>query len=368
MRELWIDGTRIADDEPAFVIAELGHNHEGLISKAKAMVVTAKKAGASAVKFQTRVPKEVYSKAEYDRQSDNPQWMAPTYGKHREALEFTQAEWVELFAFCREVGITAFSTPFDFASADMLNDLGVPAFKIASGDATNIPLIEHVASFGKPIIISTGGCTIQDVNRIFDRHFYHNTVPFAFLQCSCVYPCPSEDMNLEVINTYRDLYRNTVIGLSTHNPRYIPTFAAYAVGARIFEHHYTNDRSWKGTDNAFSLTPDMLKDLVDGLAEIRASMGTGIKYPQKVELTPTLERRKKLVARRGILRGAVISREDIAILCPGDGIPPYELWSIVGKVASVDIKADEDLTYGMIVPEPEMAAPVEVWMSKAGRY
>ncbi len=351
MRELWIDGTRIADDTKAYVIADIGHNHEGLIGKAKQMVMTAKEAGVSAVKFQTRTPREVYSKAEYERESDNPQWMAKTYGAHREALEFSVDEWRELFRFCREdVGITAISTPFDFTSADLLNDLGIPAFKIASGDATNIPLIRHVATFGKPMIISTGGCTEHDVFRIFDTLYVDMAFfDYALLQCSCIYPCPPDVQNLGVIKTFRDSYPETVTGLSTHNPNFATTLAAYALGGRIFEHHYTNDRSWKGTDNAFSLTPDMMRGLVDGLAEIHVAMGDGVKQPFDVEIAPTLERRKKLVAARDITVGSRIRREDVAILCPGDGIPPYEIGNVVGHTAKGHIKEGEDFTYAKVM-------------------
>ena len=206
MRELVIDGRLIADSEPAYVVAEIGHNHAGGLARAQDMVLSAKDAGASAVKFQTRHPKEVYQRGTepgmYDFTSDNPQWMDPTYGQHREKLEFTYEEWHELFQYCRAHKITAFSTPFDFSSADLLNSLGVPAFKIASGDATNIPLIEYVAKFKKPMIVSTGGVEIEDVDRIYKALV--NQVPFALLQCSCIYPAPHNVLNLRAIATFRE--------------------------------------------------------------------------------------------------------------------------------------------------------------------
>ena len=165
MREIVIDGRRIADDTPAYITVDIGHNWAGDMGKMLAMIDAAAESGADAVKFQTRHPKEVYSRDEYNRTSDNEQWMDPVYGLHREALEPTYVQWEQIFQHCRDVGVTAFSTPFDFLSADLLHSLDVPAFKIASGDATNIPLIEYVARWGKPMIISTGGCSLEDAAR-----------------------------------------------------------------------------------------------------------------------------------------------------------------------------------------------------------
>ena len=260
MREITIDGHRIAADTKAYGVVDIGHNWAGDMAKMLGMIDTAAANGADAVKFQTRHPREVYSKAEFNRSSDNPEWMANTYGVHREMLEPSYEQWELIFRHCSSIGVTAFSTPFDSLSADLLHSLDVPAFKIASGDATNIPLIQYVARWGKPMIISTGGCEIEDVDRIVAAMEPTET-PFALLQCSCIYPAPDEVLNLRVVAGYRERYRDTVTGLSTHNFEIAPTLAAFTLGGRIFEHHYTNDRGWKGTDNHFSLTPPMLREL-----------------------------------------------------------------------------------------------------------
>ena len=169
-RSLSIAGRRIADDEPAYLIAEIGHNHGGSVQRAMQMVSTAVASGADAVKFQTRVPTDVYAPGSrpgaYGFKSDNPNWMDETYGIHREKLEFSHEEWADLFSYCRDERITAFSTPFDLKSVDLLACFGVPAFKIASGDATNTPLIRHAAQVGVPLIISTGGCDATEVDMI----------------------------------------------------------------------------------------------------------------------------------------------------------------------------------------------------------
>ena len=341
-RQLTIDGTRIDDNAPAYVIAEIGHNHAGELEKAVAMVESAKAAGASAVKFQTRHPKEVYSKAEYSRTADNPQWMDPVYGVHREKLEFNPSQWTELFQECKRIGMTAFSTPFDFLSVDLLASNDVPAFKVASGDATNIPMIEYIAKVGKPMIISTGGCSIEDVDRIHEAMSRTGT-PFALLQCSCIYPAPANVLNLRVIEQYRQRYPGIVTGLSTHSPTFYSTIAAYTVGGRIFEHHYTNDRAWKGTDNNFSLTPQMLEMLVEGLAEVSQSLGDGNKHQFPQEHSYTIERRKKLIWSSDLPEGHVLGREDFSIKCPGDGVQPYELPKLLGAKLVRSVSAEDDV-------------------------
>lgn len=341
-RSIQIGRFEVNDSNPAFVIAEIGHNHAGELEKAKSMILSARESGASAVKFQTRHPKEVYSEKEYNRVADNPQWMDSVYGVHREKLEFSPEEWAELFDFCRSEDMLAFSTPFDFRSVDLLESLDVPAFKVASGDATNIPMIEYIADAGKPMIISTGGCSLEDVDRIHDSMSKSGT-PFALLQCSCIYPAPANVLNLRVIQSYRERYPDVVTGLSTHNPEIHTTLSAYTLGGRIFEHHYTNDRDWKGTDNNFSITPDTLKTLVHALDEIRQALGDGEKYCFLEEEAYTIERRKKLVWARDLPAGHIVSRSDLAIKCPGDGIQPYDIGMVIGSKLLTDVRVEADV-------------------------
>ena len=292
-REIWIDGTRVADNEPAYLMGDIGHNHAGRMDRLEEMVVSAKESGMNAVKFQTRFPRDTYAPAEYHRQGTSTQWMDKTYGIHREKLEWSPNEWKDVFDFCKDVGVTALSTPFDFRSLDLLISLDVPAIKIASGDATNLPLIHAAASHSLPLIISTGGCNIEEVDEIVET-MEKTTTPFALFQCSCIYPAPHDVLNLRVIENFRGRYPSVVTGLSTHDPDTHPTLAAFAVGGRIFEHHYTNNRRWKGTDNCFSLTPVMTRKLRNDLDDLLPAMGSGIKVPDPREISYTEERRKSL--------------------------------------------------------------------------
>ena len=345
MRQIVIDGVTYGDERP-FIIGEVGHNHGGVLGNAKRIVAAAKRSGASAVKFQTRIPKEVYQQNDkrgaYYFKSENPQWMHPVYGEHREALEFTVDEWKDLFAYCKTQGITAISTPFDFQSAFLLNELGVPAFKIASGDANNTPLLKSVARYGKPMIVSTGGCTMDDVQRIVAT--LESKVPFALLQCTCVYPATANTLNLKVIETYRKEFPDVVIGLSSHYPSWEVNLAAYTLGARIFENHFTVNRRWKGTDNPFSLTPKMMYQFIDGLRQVDAALGNGVKTVHQVEELPTLERRKSLVWRRDLEPGHLVDDTDLTVKCPGDGMEPWKWDRVVRKIVLRPVKAESIVT------------------------
>ena len=364
MREFLFDGVRVADDAPALVVAEIGHNHAGDIAKAIDMIRSAKAAGANAVKFQTRNPKKVYQRTSergaYLFESDNPQWMDRVYGRHRELLEPTWDDWQTLKGVADHIGITMFSTPFDMDSLALLEKLGVPAYKVASGDATNIPLIREIAHTGKPTIISTGGCNQEEVDRLYDAFRAINGDPkdLAILQCSCVYPATDDAMNLRVIETYRARYPDTVIGLSTHHPSTVPSLAAFVLGARIFEHHYTNDRTWKGTDNAFSLDTAAMKEFVASLAQVQKALGDSRKVRTETETKPTLERRKKLVWARQVMEFGEITADDLTEMCPAwDGIEPRFKDSLIGQHVAHTTGAGETVNWGdvMAVQERETA-------------
>jgi N-acetylneuraminate synthase/sialic acid synthase len=310
------------------------------------MVDAAKKAGASAVKFQTRNPRALYAPELYDKPFDSPHAFGPTVGAHREAIEFDTLQWWGITGHCQHVGMTWFSTPFDFPSVNLLAELECPIYKVASGDATNIPMIEHIASFRRPMIVSTGGCSLADCERIVKA--VGNSAPLALLHCTCVYPARADVLNLRAISTMREAFPNTVIGLSHHYPEWAQNVAAYALGARIFEQHFTLDRTWKGTDQAFSLTPPMLADCVEALAETHVALGTGIKTMQHCEFVPATERQKALRWSRNLPAGHIVEADDIAIQCPGGGLQPWEENKVIGSRLIMSVRKDGLISLGTL--------------------
>src|SRR5436305_6859668 len=226
LRTLTVDGVRIADDAPCYVIAEIGHNHQGDVEKAKQLISSAHEWGANAVKLQKRSNRTLYTREFYEQPYDNELSFGRTYGEHREALELDADAYRELLSYARDAGVTLFATAFDFESADLLAELGVPAFKFASGDLTNTPLQRHVAAFGKPMFLSTGGGTIADVERAVDTILPLNE-QLCVLQCTAAYPAATEDLNLSVITTLRARFPQLVIGLSDHQNGIAMAIVAY---------------------------------------------------------------------------------------------------------------------------------------------
>jgi N-acetylneuraminate synthase/sialic acid synthase len=344
MRKLTLDGKVIQDNSDCYVIAEIGHNHQGKLDTAKEMFRVAKECGADAVKLQKRDNRSLFTKAGYEKPYDNPNSYGATYGAHREFLEFGGIEYKELMNYADEIGVTMFSTAFDFNSADFLAKLDIPIYKIASGDLKNIPLLTHIAKFQKPMILSTGGGTMEDVNRAYDAIMPLNQ-QLCILQCTAGYPAEFDELNLRVITTFRERFPDCTVGLSSHDNGIAMAVAAYMLGARVVEKHFTLNHTWKGTDHAFSLEPTGFRKLVRDLRRTKAAMGDGIKRTYDSEVNPITKMGKKLVAARELPAGHMLRREDIAIKSPGDGLQPYEMDKVIGRVTRMAIKEDDDITY-----------------------
>jgi N-acetylneuraminate synthase/sialic acid synthase len=344
LRELTIDGVRIADDTDCWVIAEIGHNHQGSVEQAKELFAEAVRCGASAVKLQKRSNRSLYTRDFYDRPYDNENSYGPTYGLHREALEFGRDDYLKLKDYAAELGVTFFATAFDFESAEMLAELEMPAYKIASGDLTNTPLLRFVAELGKPMIVSTGGGTLDDVRRAYDCMTESNP-QVALLQCTAGYPAAWEELDLRVIETYRQLFPEAVVGYSGHDNGIAMPIAAYVLGGRIVEKHFTLNRAMKGTDHSFSLEPVGLRKLVRDLQRTRVALGDGTKTPHPSEVDPITKMGKKIVAKSTLPAGHVLRREDLALKSPGDGLPPYELDNVIGRTLRHPVTEDAPLTF-----------------------
>lgn len=347
MRQLILDGVIVNDESPCYVIAEIGHNHQGSLDRCKELFRAAREAGADAVKLQKRDNRSLYTREMYQRPYDNENSFGATYGEHREALEFGLREYVELQRYARELGICFFATAFDIPSADFLAELDMPAYKMASGDLRNIPLLQHVAGFGKPVIISTGGATMADVERAYDAIIPINK-QLCILQCTAGYPAAFEELDLGVITTYRNRFPDVVVGLSSHDNGIAMGPAAYVLGSRMLEKHFTLNRAAKGTDHPFSLEPVGLRKLVRDLRRVRAALGDGSKKVYQSEEGPITKMSKKLVAARDLPPGHVLRPEDLAAKSPGDGLPPYMMDEIVGRTLLQPLRADDPIRMAVI--------------------
>jgi sialic acid synthase len=337
------------------VIAEIGHNHQGSLEKARELFREAKMAGAHAVKLQKRDNRGLYTRAAYNKPYDNENSFGSTYGEHREFLEFGRHEYKDLQGYAAELGVDFFSTAFDLASADFLCELNVPAYKIASGDLKSTPLLRHVASFGKPIMVSTGGATIEDVQRAYDTIMPLNQ-QLAILQCTAGYPAAFEELDLRVISTFREKFPGAVIGFSSHDNGIAMPVAAYMLGARIVEKHFTLNRASKGTDHAFSLEPLGLRKMCRDLDRTYKALGNGVKKIYESEKAPIIKMGKSLVVARDLPSGHVLGAGDIVMKSPGGGIPPYELNKVLGRVTLRPLMEDDFLTFEVLSkPDVELA-------------
>jgi sialic acid synthase len=335
---------KMRESHGAFVIAEIGHNHQGSLNQAKAMFVAAKDAGAHAVKLQKRHNKQLYTKALYEQPYDNENSYGATYGAHREALEFSREQYAELQKLAAELDIVFFATPFDFHSVDFLADLDMPAYKLASGDLMNTPLQKHVAKLGKPVFLSTGGGTMDDIRRACDVILPINP-QLSILHCTASYPANVEDMNLSVIPVLLREFPDVVIGLSDHENGIDAASIAYMLGARVFEKHFTLNRALKGTDHSFSLEPEGLRKLVRNLKRIPVLLGDGNKRPLDSEKKPLTKMAKSVVAARALPAGHKLTAPDLALKSPGGGLPPFEMDKLIGRTLKAALNEDDHVLH-----------------------
>jgi N-acetylneuraminate synthase/sialic acid synthase len=352
-----IGGHQIGDHTTCYVIAEIGHNHQGSLDKARELFREAKLAGAHAVKLQKRHNRGLYTRAAYDKPYDNENSFGATYGEHREFLEFGRNEYRELQRYAQELGVDFFSTAFDPASADFLHELDMPAYKIASGDLKSVPLLKHVAAFGRPVILSTGGALLDDVQRAYDAIMPINP-QLALLQCTAGYPAAFDELDLRVITQFRERFPGAVIGYSGHDNGIAMPVAAYVLGARIVEKHFTLNRAMKGTDHAFSLEPVGLRKMVRDLERTYKALGDGTKKIYESEKAPIIKMGKSLVVARDLPSGHVLGPTDIVMKSPGGGIPPYELDKVIGLRTLRPLYEDDFLTFEVLSrpsASPELA-------------
>ena len=343
MKKIKIENKVIGEGELTFIIAEAGVNHNGDIELAKRLVDIASECGVDAIKFQTFKAEKVVTKdtpkAEY--QIKNTGTNESQYEMVKK-LELSEDEFIELYKYTKKKGLIFLSTPFDFESADFLDEI-VPAFKISSTDLTNLPFLEYIAEKGKPIILSTGMGTLGEIEEAVNTIREIND-DLILLHCVTNYPASFESLNLRAIKTLKEAFKLPV-GYSDHSLGIYAPIAAVALGAVVIEKHFTLDKNLPGPDHKASLNPEELKEMVNAIRLIEKALGDGIKRPTPEEEEIKKVARRSLVANVDIPKGTVIKKEMIAIKRPGTGIEPKYLNVVIGKRAKRDIKKDEVLKW-----------------------
>ena len=334
-----INGREVGPGRPCFIIAEAGVNHNGSLETARRLIDVAVLAGADAVKFQTfkaeRLATPDAPKAEYQLRTTGA---AESQFEMLQRLELSHEAHRELMPYCAERGILFMSTPFDEESADFLDELGVPVFKLPSGEITNLPFIAHVARKGKPMIVSTGMANLSEVAAAVECIRTAGNAAFMLLHCVSNYPADARDVNLRAIGTMQETF-NVPVGYSDHTLGIEVSLAAVALGACVIEKHFTLSRDLPGPDHLASLEPDGLKALVGGIRLVEASLGHGRKEPAASEAEVAAVARKSLVAAFDIAAGTELTARMIAVRRPGTGLPATMLSQVIGRTLRVPARA-----------------------------
>ena len=328
-----IDSTTLTEKN-TYVIAEGGLNHNGDINIAKKLIDSAKECGVNAIKFQT------YKTENFVRETNQ-------YFDVFKNAELNFEQFKELKNYSKSIGLTFFSTPFDIESAEFLNQLEIPCFKIASSDLTNLPLITKIAKMQKPMIISSGLSTMNEINDAVNCCLFEGNNQIALLHCVANYPAQPNEVNMNVINTLKKTF-DFPVGYSDNGESSLVDIVAVSMGANIIEKHFTLDKKMSGPDHGFSIDPNGLKSLISQIHEIDQMKGDGIKIPQFSEIKNRLTIRKSITAKRDLQQGEKIQEDDISIKRPADGIEPKYLTMILGKTINTNIKKDSPIFWSSI--------------------
>ncbi len=323
------------------IIAEAGVNHNGDVELAHKMIDEAKNAGADVVKFQTGIPEKVMS-----RFAKKAEYQEKTTGKDESQLEMVKKislkyeDHAALKKHCQDIGIKFLSTPFDLDSISFLDELGCDIWKIPSGEITNYPYLVKIAVTGKPIIMSTGMSTLDEVEAALAVLRDNGAGTISLLHCTTEYPAPFKDVNLRAMITLRERF-GCKVGYSDHTPGIEIPVAAVALGAQIIEKHFTLDRNMEGPDHKASIEPAELSAMVNSIRNVELALGSGIKEPSESEIKNMAIARKSIIAARDIEKGELLSDENLTTKRPGNGISPMKWNEVIGTIAVRDFKEDE---------------------------
>lgn len=341
-----IENEEVEINQPIFIIAEAGVNHNGSLDLAKKLVDAAKESGADAIKFQTFKTENLVTKDAEKAEYQNKTTREKSQYEMIKKLELTDDNFRELAKYSEKKGIIFLSTPFDVESVDLLDEIGVPLFKLGSGEITNFPLLEYVASKGRPVILSTGMATMDEIEEAVN--LLHDKVKaLTLMHCVTSYPAEIRDTNLKVIETLRSTFKLPV-GFSDHTPGIEMPMAAAALGSCVIEKHFTLDKNLEGPDHKASLEPAEFKKMVRGIRSVESGMGNGIKKLTDKEKEIKRVARKSIVANVNIPQETVITKDMLAVKRPGTGIEPKYIESLIGKKTTSKIKKDEVIRWNLL--------------------
>jgi pseudaminic acid synthase len=345
-----IDGISVGLNHPPYVIAEMSANHNGLLENAMTLVQHAKLAGASAVKMQTYTPETMTLDCE-DAQFriEGGIWHGrKLFDLYREA--HTPWSWHgPLFEYAKKIGITIFSSPFDSTAVDFLEDLNAPAYKIASFEAVDLPLIRYVAGTRKPMIISTGMASLDEIGEAIEAAHDGGCKDVAILRCVSGYPAPASDYNLRTLPDMASRF-GLVTGLSDHTLDNSTAIAAVALGASIIEKHFTLDRNGGGPDDSFSLEPDELLSLCQSTRSAWQALGK-VDYGHKSSERDNVKFRRSLYFAKDLKQGDIVTADAVKSIRPGFGLPPRELDNLIGRTATMEIRRGTPASFELVTPK-----------------
>lgn len=337
----------IGPDCPPYCIAEVGINHNGSIELAKQMIDAAKAAGADAVKFQTFKAEEFCGDPQqtFTYQSQGKPVTESMLEMFRR-YEFAPEQWSEIKAYCQAAGITFFSTPQNRSDLDVLLKVGVPAIKIGSDDFTNLPLLRSYAETGLPLILSCGMSDLADVQFALEATGWFQGYPVALLLCTSQYPTPPKDVNASKLTTLQQAFPGLLVGFSDHTQGPLAAAVAVALGARIFEKHFTLDHNLPGPDHWFSEEPQGLTEWIYTIHQAHLLQGSPFVRPTAAELEMRVLARRSVVALRDIAPGERLDSSNVGLRRPGGGLPPVMIDQVLGLTATRALHRGEKLTLG----------------------
>jgi len=347
MNKVKIGSRDIGEGEPAYIIAEIGSNFDGSLEQAKQMVDLARETGADAAKFQSFLPEKIIARTGFEKRvSFQSRWRKSVWDVYA-AAAFPREWHREIAEYCRKVGIDFMSSPYDREAVDLLEEIGVPAYKIGSGEIDNLAFLEYIARRKKPVILGTGASTLGEIEQAVSVIRAAGNQDIVLLQCITNYPSPLEEANIRAMLTLRQAF-DVPVGYSDHSPGSIVALGAVALGACVIEKHFTYDKKQPGPDHPFAMDVPEMTAMVREIRLMEQALGSPVKQVTPAEAETVVIQRRGIFARTDIPRGAVITEDMIELLRPATGLRPAYLPLVLGRKARAAIPRGEPVTWDKI--------------------